>query len=140
MSNLSGSALELCEFLNQLVEHEYIETGIRDCRGRDEHRGRLTRTTLGCGFPPSMIDQDLTHRYRRDRDEVRVALPSCPGAELEPRLVHECRRLEGVRSVLLREMPPREGMELGVELTRSYQITNITVLRTAAEPANDGVV
>ncbi len=69
-------------------------------------------------FPlPGVIHQDSAHRLSADGEKMGAPLPIYPRLIDQPqiRLMHQGRRLEGMVSPLVAEMPGREGFEFIVD-------------------------
>src|SRR5687768_12096941 len=86
----------------------------------------------------SMIDQDLPHGIRREREEMGPVLRLHRAAgHLEIRLVHESRRLERPLLIFLGELPAGEHAKVVVDETERALHRGVVALARCAQQLRD---
>jgi hypothetical protein len=110
--------VESCERVDRRVDRENVFQ--RDSTPDDALRdgGQRDPLTLTLVRRPSarVVDEDAAHRARRGAEEMRAVLERLPTVlqELEPDLVHQLRRMQGVIGSLASKMTPGQPPELRV--------------------------
>ena len=101
------------------VERDHVDGALRRRRLQPfvERDARLAAAALQRVARARALDQDLPHRVRRDRAEVRAVLPALRAVlqQLQVRLVDERRRLQRLARALALEIVRGEPPQLGVD-------------------------